>query len=176
MAEDLTTADYAQIGGPILGNIGAYYANKAKVKAQRKMKAYRNAMVNISNAINQNALTTNTTLSIQQSARQAKALRQDELTTLGSAQVSAAAAGVKGNSVNSTFFDIKRQAGVLESNRERDLEHTFLQIDQQRLSSSLSAVQNQDLTHLPGPRFSSYLLKGVMEAGEQVAKIVGGGA
>lgn len=146
-----------------------YRADKAQWKAQTAIKAYRNKMTNIANAINQNAITQNTTLAIQQSARQAVHMRRDELSTLGSTAVAAAAAGVRGRSVNATLMDVQRQAGLLEKQRTDDLEQYFLQTRQQRLGSALSAVQNQDLSYLPKPKFGQYLMRAAVNSANQAA-------
>lgn len=141
-----------------LGALGSYSADKAQAKAAKRMQEYRNKMTHIANAINQNAITQNTTLAIQQSAKQAVHMRRDELTTLGSTTVAAAAAGVRGRSVTATLVDVQRNAGLLEKQRTDDLEQYFLQERQQRLSSALSAVQNQDLSYIPKPSLGTYLL------------------
>ena len=159
----------AYAGLQAFSSIAAYSADKAKAKAQRKIQDYRNKMTDIANAINQNAITTNTTLAIQQSAKQAVHMRRDELTTLGSTAVAAAAAGVRGNSVNQTLINVQRNAGLLEKQRSDDLQNYFLQEKQQRLSSSLSAVQNQDLSYIPKPSLSSYLLNA---AGSVAGKMI----
>lgn len=140
---------------------GSYRADKAQAKAQRAMKEYRNKMTNIANAINQNAITQNTTLQVQQSAKQAVFMRRDELSVAGSTVVAAGAAGVRGRSVNATLLDVQRSAGMQEKQRADDLQNYFVQETQQRLSSSLSAVQNQDLSYIPKPRLSTYLLGAV---------------
>ena len=152
---------WATIGLSVAGAFMSHSADKANAKAQQRMQEYRNKMTNIANAINQNAITQNVTNTIQQSARQAVFMRKDELTSSGSTAVAAAAAGVRGRSVNATLLDVQRQAGLSEHQRATDLENFFLQAKQQRLSSSLSAVQNQDLSYIPKPRLSSYLLKSV---------------
>ena len=146
-------------GLQVAGAMGQYSADKANAKAQKRIQEYRNKMANISNAINQDAITTNTTLAIQQSARQAVYMRRDELSTLGSTAVAAAAAGVRGRSVNATLVDVQRNAGFAESMRQRDLQEQFMQFDQQRLGSALSAVMNQDLSYIPKPSLGSYLMK-----------------
>lgn len=156
-------------GMQVAGALGQYAGDKANAKAQKRIQEYRNKMANISNAINQNAITTNTSLAIQQSARQAVYMRRDELSTMGSTAVAAAAAGVKGRSVNATLLDVQRNAGLAERNRARDMEEQFLQFDQQRLSSSLSAVMNQDLSYIPKPKLSSYLIKAATNIASQKA-------
>ena len=138
-------------------------ADKAQAKYQKRMQNYRNKMTNIANAINQNAITTSSTLQLQQSAQQAVYIKKDELSTTASSAVAAAAAGVRGNSVTQTLVSLQQKSAGLEKQRRDDLQQYFLQSDQQRLSSSLSAVQNQDLTHIPQPKLGQYLLKAGME-------------
>lgn len=159
----------------VLGAYGQYKADKARAKAEQRIRDYRNKMTNIANAINQNAITQNTTLTIQKSAKQAVFMRRDELTTAGSTAVAAAAAGVKGRSVSATLVDVSRNAGLREKQRQDDLEGYFLQAHQQRLSSSLSAVQNQDLSYIPKPQFGTYLLGAISKNADQVASFIAGG-
>ena len=135
-----------------------------QAKYQKKMQRYRNGMLNIANAMNQNSITTNTSLQIQQSAKQAVAVRKGELSTLGSASVAAAAAGVRGNSVNSTLVNLQRNAGLMEKQRKDDLDQYFLQTRQQRMQSTLSAVQGTDVSYIPKPSLGAYILKGGMRA------------
>lgn len=151
----------------------SYRADKAQAKAKRAMQTYRNKMTNVANAINQNAITTNTTLRIQQSARKAVHLRREELGTLGTVAVSAAAAGTRGRSVANTLINAQRNAGLLQGARERDLQTSFIQSKQQRISSALSAVQNQDLTYIPKPSLTSYLFKDALQTTESI--LSGGG-
>lgn len=157
-----------------LQSYGQYRADKAQARAQKRLKEYRNKMTNIADAINQNAITQNTTLAIQQSAKKAVHMRRDEISTLGSAAVAAAAAGVRGRSVNATLIDVQRQAGMLEKQRSDDLQQYFLQERQQRLSSSLSAVQNQDLSYIPTPRLGTYMLNAAIQTAQDTASAGGG--
>ena len=149
----------AAFGFNLLSAFGQYSADKANYKAQKALQAYNNKMAKIANAINQNAITQNTTLAIQQSAKKAVYLRKDEITTLGSTAVAAAAAGVRGRSVQQTLTDVQRNAGLLEKQRVDDLEQYFLQADQQRLGSALSAAMNQDYSYIPKPSLTSYLFE-----------------
>ncbi len=152
---------------------GSYRADKAKAKAQKAMQDYRNKMTNIANAINQNAITQNTTLQVQQSAKQAVFMRRDELSIAGSTAVAAGAAGVRGRSVNATFLDVQRSAGMQEKQRADDLQNYFLQEHQQRLSSTLSAVQNQDLSVIQKPKLSTYLFGAAMKNVDKIAGMFG---
>lgn len=150
---------WAMLAAQGVSTLMNYQADKAQAKYQRRMQEYRNKMTNIANAINQNAITTSSTLQLQQSAQQAVYIKKDELSTTAASAVAAAAAGVRGNSVTQTLVSLQQKSAGLEKQRRDDLQQYFLQSDQQRLSSSLSAVQNQDLTAIPKPKLGQYLLK-----------------
>lgn len=157
-----------------LSQYGAYRADRAQAKAQKAIQAYRNKMLNISNAMNQNSITTNQTLAIQQSAKQAVFQRRDELSTLGATAVSAASAGVRGNSVNMSLLDVQRNAGFQEKARQTDLEQQFMQFRQERLTSNLSAVMGMDYSYIPKPALGSYMLKAAMDVSNK-AMMMGAG-
>ena len=140
---------------------GSYAADKARTTAQKAVQKYQNTMVNIADAMNQNVITTNTTLNIKQSARKAIALDRNELTAVGAATVNAAAAGVRGNSVDNTVDSIQRGAGLLEHQRELDLEQQFSQQFNQRLNSAFSAKQNQDRSYIAKPSLAGAMFGAV---------------
>lgn len=144
----------AMLGSSVM----SYMGDAANAKAQKKIQAYKNKMLNIAAALSQNSVTTNEILSSAQSARQAIAIRRDEMSTLASTSVSAAAAGVRGKSVNLSLIDVQRNAGNAEKDRQRDLAQSYLQYDQQRQNISLQAVQGQDLSYIPTPKLGTYLL------------------
>lgn len=145
-------------GLQLAGALGSYSADKAQAKAAAAMQEYRNKMANISNAINQNVITTNTTMAMQASAKKAVYMRKEEVQAVGAATVSAAAAGVRGRSVNSTIMDIQRNAALVEKQRADDLQAQFLESDAQRMQSSLSAAMQQDYSYIPKPKLGSYLM------------------
>lgn len=159
----------------VLSASGQYRADKRRYKAQKALQDYNNKMTRIADAMNQNAITTNTTLAIQQSARTAVNLRREELTRMGASTVAAAAAGVRGRSVNNTLLNIQRGAGLKEKARQTDLEQQFLQFTQQRRGSALSAVQNQDLSYISKPSFATYMLGAVKQSVDDGIKAFTGG-
>lgn len=139
--------------------IAKFAGDSANAKAQKKIQRYKNKMTNLAAAMSMNSITENEAMAVQQSARQAVAMRRDEMSTLGSTAVAAAAAGVKGNSVNLSVVDVQRNAGRAERDRQIDLEQQFLQFQQQRQSTVLSAAQGQDISYIPRPNFLSYALQ-----------------
>lgn len=153
----------------LLDSFLSYRGDKAQYKASKQMQKWRNTMVNLSNAVNQNNITQNVTNTIRQSARRAVSMRRDELGVMGSATVAAASAGVRGRSVQATFFDVSRKAGQLERQREIDLEGFFQQATAQRVSSALSAAQNQDYTYIPKPSLGRYIMKDLMQSASMFA-------
>lgn len=148
-----------QLGMSAAAGYMNYQDEKAQYKAQKQMQDYRNKMTNLANAINQNAITTNTTLAIQQSAINAGRMQTEALGIEGAVTASAAAAGVKGRSVNAIMLDAERRAGLKEKDRADQLQQFFLQTDQQRVSSSMSATMNQDLSYIPKPSLARSMIK-----------------
>ena len=151
-----------------------YGADKASAKAAQAMQAYRNTMTRLADGVNQNAITTNEILSQQAFADQGIQLQRGAILTLARTQVTAAAAGVKGRSVNQAVFDVDRNAAMAERNRQISLNNANLAFDQQRLNSSLSSVMQQDNSFIPTPKLGSYLLKAAFQGGQ--AAFGGGGA
>lgn len=149
---------YFAAGASLLQGFMSYGADRAQAKAQKRMQEFRNKMTYLANAVNQNAITTNVTLAQQQSAKAAVNMRRDEIGATGSASVAAAAAGVRGRSVTATMLNIQRRAGLNEKARTDDLEQMWLQTDQQRLGSAMSAAQQQDYSYIPTPDLGTYLL------------------
>lgn len=154
----------AQTAMNFIGAEASYQADKAQWKAQTAWKKYQNTMVNLSNAINQNAITTNEVLAQKAFADQALKIKQGGIITQARVEVAAAAAGVKGRTVNQAMFDVQRNA----ANRERERQDSFvaanLAFDQQRLQSSMSAAMQQDYTYLPKPKSATYYLNAAMNS------------
>ena len=150
--------EWLSLGASMLSGFMSYQADKAAAKAKRAWQAYSNTMIRLSDAQNQNAITTNEILNQQASTDQAIGIKESNILTTAQAEVSAAAAGVKGRSVDMVMLDINRNAAVAERQRETSLINANLSFDQQRRSSSLQAAMQQDYTYIPRPKLGSYLL------------------
>ena len=149
----------AMLGLNMLQGAAQYQADKAEAKARKAWQRYSNTMVNLSNSLNQNAITDNEVMAMQESTNQAIDIKKDYLQTAATTEVSAAAAGVKGRSVNQALFDVQRNANIAEGRRQGALENAFLAFDQQRQQSSMSAAMQKDYSYIPKPKFASYMLK-----------------
>jgi hypothetical protein len=151
--------EWLSLGLNLASAFGSYQADKAAAKAAQAWQAYSNTMLRLSDGLNQNAITTNEILSQQAFADQAIGIKQSNILTQAQAEVSAAAAGVKGTSVDDVMRDINRSAAVAENKRQNDLNASYLAFDQQRQSSAMSAAMQQDYSYIPKPKLGSYLLK-----------------
>ena len=149
----------AQTALSFLGASQEAKAAKAQYKAQKAWQEYRNKMTSLSNAVSQNAISTNEILSNAAYARQAVQLKRTAMSTEGKAEASAAAAGVKGRSVNQVITNIQRNAAMQERERQIALESSWLAFDQQRLNSAMSSAMQQDYSYIAKPNTSSYFLK-----------------
>lgn len=164
----------AQAAMGALSAADQYKKDKKAYEWNVKLQKYRNAMAFISDAQNQNAITTNTSLAIQTSALRAVSNQSEALRTRSTAIVNAAAAGVAGGSVAMAINDIDRQAATIEYNRREELQAQFLGFDQQRISSRMSAMMQQDYSYIPKPDKSSILM-GALGGGMKGWAMSGGG-
>lgn len=129
----------------------SYEAQSASAKAQKKFQTYRNNMIAFSAGEATNDVTTNVSLAEVASVNQSLDIEKNELQALGSAKVSAAAAGVKGNSVNATENDIQRNAANQQDQRIDNLNQTLMQADQQKRSISINEQSSFDLSPISQP-------------------------
>lgn len=149
----------AQTGTTVLSALSGYKAQKAQYKVQKRLQEYRNKMTRITAALSQNAITDNVILTQKQAARKAVGLRREEMSTVGSATVAAAAAGVRGRSVNQTLVDVQRNYATQEFLRTSDLKDAFAQFDQQRLNTEVQATLSMDHSFIEKPSLGAALLK-----------------
>lgn len=154
----------AQMGMSLLQQGSSYGAAAAEARARRKLQEYNNKMSRISDALNQNAITTNVTKAIQASSRAAIALQDQVREITAAADVQAASTGTVGRSVDMVMNEISRGAAQQEYTRQEDLKAYFLQADQQRKQSALSAKLNQDNSYIPKPSAASALFNVGMDA------------
>lgn len=150
--------EWLSLGLNMLGGFMSYKADKAAAKAASAWQAYSNTMANLSNGVNQNAITSNEIFSERASADQAIGIKQSNILSEAQAQVSAAAAGVKGVSVDDVLKDINRNAAQAENKRQNDLVASRMAFDNQRQSSAMQAAMSQDYSYIPKPKLGSYLL------------------
>lgn len=128
------------------------YANqKAMAEYNRKMQEYRNKMTMLSAAQQQNTITQNVTSAIQSSAVVATDIQKKVQEATGSAEVSAAATGTTGRSVEMVNSSIERAGAAQEYSRQQQLQQVFDSADTQRQNVAMQAVMQQDLNWYQNP-------------------------
>jgi len=148
----------AQVGLNFLSAGMQYKAAKAQAAAQKAWQEYSNKMARLSNSMNQNAITVNEILAMEAFADQAVQLKKGGIIGAAKVETAAAAAGVKGRSVNQAMFDVQRGVAQREAQRQQSFKNAKLAFDQQRVQSSMSAEMQQDYTYIPKPQAASYFL------------------
>jgi hypothetical protein len=136
----------------------AYKEAKESAEAKKAWQAYKNAMTKLSNANNQNILTTNENIAAASSREQAFAIDRSEYLTSAQAEVAAAAGDTGGRSVNAVMADVERNATMAQSRRKQDLNAQYMQIDNQRKQSDFSAAMQMDYSPIPEPNPATYAL------------------
>lgn len=159
--------------GNLASSIGQFYAQDTQTGAQKAWQAYNNTMARMSGAMNQNAITTNEVLATNSLANQGIQLQQKDTLDAAQAEVSAAAAGVAGNSVTQTINSIHAQASELEKQRETSLTGTYLNADQQSRNNSMQVIDRQNNSFIPQPRIGTFLLGAGLHNLQQFPTIFG---
>jgi hypothetical protein len=118
---------------------------------RKKLQKYNNAMTQLANGVNQNAITTNQNMAVERSLMEQFQISRSEYTTVGAAEVAAAASDTAGRSVNQTLYQVHRSADEAESNRQSDLAAQLDGFAQQRVNSALQAAQQIDYSFIPKP-------------------------
>ena len=152
-------ADLALSGGLAALRQGmAYSTAKKDAETKQKWQDYKNTMVSLSNANNQSTLNMNEAMATENSAKQAFAIERSEYLTSAQAEVSAAASGTAGRSVNAVMFDVERNATMAQTRRKSDLDAQYLQIDNQRTQSAFQAASAHDYSPIPMPNPATSML------------------
>ena len=149
---------WLQAGLSVAQGLTGFIQSSREAKYRRKLQEYNNAMTRLANAQNQNAITLNQNMAVERSLAQQFQIERSEYVTIGEAEVSAAAAGTAGRSVNQTLYQVQRSADEAESNRQSDLEAQLAGFQQQRLNSAMQAAQQIDYSFIPSPNPVSSML------------------
>ena len=146
------------MGLSVVKGVTSFLAQRDEAKSKRAWQRYKNTMLNISGGRAKNALVANQNMAVERSSMQAVEIDKSEYTTLASAEVAAAAAGVEGRSVNQTMFQIQANAASAQAARERDLTAQLLGFQQQRENVDMQVAMQTDITPIPTPNVASTLL------------------
>lgn len=152
-------SDMALSGGLAALRAGTSFIQAGKdADAKKAWQNYKNTMTVLSNANNQNIITTNDNIARTASSNQSFQIERSEYLTDAQAEVSAAASGTGGRSPNAVLFDIGRNTDMAQSRRQADLEAQYNQNDNQRQQSAFQAANAMDYSPIPQPNSATAIL------------------
>ena len=136
----------AYLGTSALKLLGGMSGAQSQAKAAEKLRKAQNVAIMKSTYRAIGSINENKIQAIQQSRGLSEAIQRDEISDMGSAEVSAAAAGVQGKSVDLTFGSINREAARREVQRQETLKSQLAAYDQQMKSTWDTGFNNLDNT------------------------------
>ena len=142
---------WLDMGLSLAQGITGFIQSSREAKYKKALQEYNNTMVNLANAQNQNAITTNQNFAVEASLAQQFEIERSLYTTTGEAEVAAAATDTAGRSVNQTLYQVQRSADEAQSKRMSELESQLAAFGQQRINSSMQALQQIDNSFIPSP-------------------------
>ena len=154
----MSAAMYAQMGNKAVGVVSDHLLQNTQRKMQLDAQEHRNTMSAISAAMQSNNITREE-INTQDSARRLK--QQIDLASMqdkGNAEVSAAAAGVAGGSVDNTMRGLTRSAMQANYARIRNLDSQMQAHGNNRKNVTLQQVYNKDVQVFQKPNVGMALL------------------
>ena len=148
----------AQMGLAGLGAVTDYMAASDEAKIQRRMQQYRNTLNRLSAERQISAINTNEDRARSSYAQNESVIQRTSIADKGRATVAAAAAGVKGNSVDMQLRDLQGSADKASFFARRQFHQQMADSGEQKKSVAIGAVANQDLQVLPKPSVGAMLL------------------
>lgn len=148
----------AQMALSLIGDIGAFASQSIEARMAGKLQAYRNTMSALSAARSKNAVTVNE-IGVRDAEINAQTLiQQTSMQDLAKAKVSAASAGVAGNSVDLAVADLKASAGKASYAQSKAKNSALREMGAQRTSIDLAQLSNKDIQVIPKPSVGALLL------------------
>jgi hypothetical protein len=121
----------------------SFLAKRREAKAQASWDRYHNAMANIQGAQAQNAITDNVAINREKHAENEVMINKSRLMAAAKVKANAAAVGVAGGAVESTIFDIGRNAGNKLASEDKRMSVSLLASDQQRRGIAMQTMLSQ---------------------------------
>jgi len=148
----------AQMGMSLTSAWGQFQTASIQADLQEKLQEYRNSMSRLSSAMQTNAVTVNAVRSRDAAVRADFSIQQQAMRDQARAEVEAAAAGVKGNTVDAIAKDLKASAGSASYAQKRMLHQKMQGFNDQKTSIAVAGIADQDVQVIPKPSIGSALL------------------
>ena len=141
-------ADFAMLGkmgNQAISGISDYIVQKEQFKMQEQMRKHRETMNAIARAQQLNSLTQQEIDVRDAGVRASVALQIQSAQDKAAAEVSAAASGVSGNSVDATLRNLERSALSANAARKQTLNSKLKAVGQERKNTKLEAIYGRDI-------------------------------
>ncbi len=147
-----------RMGVQAFGGVADFMIGGIQASMNEAAQAHSNTMRELASAQATNQVTLAESQIRDKSVRLSAALQQQSLKDQGAAEVSAAAAGVKGGSVDQMMLGLRRSAVQAQDARMRNRDANLLAQDTQRNNIKLASILGEDISVLPQPSVASAML------------------
>ena len=149
---------YARMGLAIGQSVGSFFSAGREADLKRKVQDFRNFVTDLQAARAQNTVTLNQAR-VQDTGTQADLLIQRRAIQQEAQQeVSAAAAGITGNTVELIARDLNASEGRARFSQSQEVFQKQSQLGAQKKSIGINATLNRDIQVIPKPSFGAALL------------------
>jgi hypothetical protein len=138
--------------------LAGYFLAKEQTKLQRESQRHRNAILKLNSNLKRNALELQEIDARNINRDIDKQLQLQSMQAKAAGEVSSAAAGVSGGSVEAAMRGLERNAMFAQAARMRNTSTTFRKLGQQRRNINVGEILGEDRTVIPGPSVGSLLL------------------
>lgn len=149
---------YASMGIDIAQGVGGFFEARIASKLAGKLQKYRNEMLQITAAMSQNVNLQNTIATRDANVRVALAVSVTAAEDKGFAEVSAAAAGVRGGSVDRTMRGLRRSAANAQAARKARFSAEMKGHRNELVKMRVSAIMGKDITIQTKPSMLSSIM------------------
>ncbi len=149
---------YAQMGLAAIGGLAQSAVAREQSKMQESLQRYHNTFSALQSAQNLNIITRDEISAQDASVRQNLEIQRQGIIAKGQARVSAASAGVSGDSINRVMQGLRNSVARAQYARTENLEKQYSGFGQERRNVAFAQALNKDVTVIPRPSAASTLL------------------
>jgi hypothetical protein len=131
---------------------------REQTKLQREFQRHKNAVLGLNANLQRDALELKEIDARQADRDLSEQIQMQGMAQKAQAEVSAAAAGVTGGSVQAVMTGLERSAMRAQAARMENTSSLFRQLGQQRRDINVGQILGEDRTVIPGPSVGSLLL------------------
>lgn len=148
-------AQYATYGLQLSQGIAGFMIGSIQAKLALTLQKYQNEMLAVQESMNANKITANEIATQDASVRLNWAIQMQSASDLGAAEVAAAAAGVRGASVDSTMRGLRRSAANAQGARKSQTQNEMRSHRSDRRDNALATVLATNIEVHQGPSILS---------------------